>query len=88
MSYCDTDAKCRYLGAIIDFFFNIQITFIQIQLKVRLMTVIYQKHPKELNAIRFSWILSIFCDLLGKTLGWVAAAPPGISKHMNMLGIR
>ena len=51
------------------------------------MTVIDQKHAKGLNAIRFSWILSIFCDLLGKTLGGAAAAPSGISKHMNMLGI-
>ena len=71
----DTDAKCRYLGAIIDLFLNIQITFIQIQLKVRLMTVIYQKHPKELNAIRFSWIISIFYDLLGKTLGGGRSGP-------------
>ena len=39
------------------------------------MTVIDQKHAKGLNAIRFSWILSIFCDLLGKTLGGGRSGP-------------
>ena len=52
------------------------------------MTVIDQKHAKELNAISFSWILSIFFNLKKKNRGGgAAAAPSGISKHMNILGI-
>ena len=54
--------------------------------KTRLMTLIDEKHSKDLNAIRFSCILSIFWVLFEKTLARAPEALTGTSTHMKIIG--